>query len=129
MEEASALVAAVLSESADVAAVSEGTESGEVSYTVSGKYCGSSSARVTPPSTSSAIEEAICCACESALAFRVVRCAPSKETEADSAYDQKEEDHNQKFDEEQARTHPGIFFHRITGRAQDARHPPFESKR
>ena len=65
-------------ESADVAAVSEGTESGEVSYTVSGKYCGSSSARVTPPSTSSAIEEAICCACESALAFRVVRCAAAK---------------------------------------------------
>ena len=52
----------------------------------------------------------------------------SKETEADSAYDQKEEDHNQKFDEEQARTHPEIFFHRITGRAQDARHPPFESE-
>ena len=77
MEEASAL-AAVLSESADVAAVSEGTESGEVSYTESGKYCGSSSARVTPPSTSSAIEEAICCACESALAFRVVRCAAAK---------------------------------------------------
>ena len=47
----------------------------------------------------------------------------------DGAYDQKEEDHNQKFDEEQARTHPGIFFHRITGRAQDARHPPFESER
>lgn len=68
----------MLSESADVDAVSEGTESGEISYTESGKYCGSSSARVTPPSTSSAIEEAICCACESALAFRVVRCAAAK---------------------------------------------------
>ena len=44
-----------------------------------------------------------------------------KEAEADSAYDQKEEDHNQKFDEEQARTHSGIFFHEITGRAHTAR--------
>ena len=45
----------------------------------------------------------------------------SKETEADSAYDLKEEDHYLKFDEEQARTCSGIFFHEITGRAHAAR--------